>query len=86
MSLSSPICRRCVTERAQQTSWHDDAGTMMDALVAAFVNDWSSGHVWCDVFGEGRLPKQAKVNELPPEWCPYAAEHAVSGEAEQGNL
>jgi len=27
-----------------------------------------------------------RVDSLPPSWCPYAAEHVVSNETEEGNL
>ena len=78
MGLSASICRRCVVEAEERATWHP-AGATPDAVIAAFTNDWTrKGIVWCDVFGEARLPQQAKVNSAPPKWCPFAAEHAVS--------
>jgi len=81
MPLSEAVCKRCWTEGGRQPeAWGEQQ-----------EREWRSGEVLCMIRTEQSMeaePGQRPMPEecwlptdcLPPAWCPYAAEHAVSQE------
>jgi len=70
--LNRAICKRCIGRANPQ--W----------LEQDFVDDyWDEGFAACPFDGP---QDSTPVDAVPPEWCPYAAEHVLSDEAKQSNL
>ena len=74
MSLSKEICKRCCEQNYVDDPEQGFVG--WGHLSDMFWDD--DGVVMCAFSDMEGMPGEAHVDEPPPSWCPYAAEHVVS--------
>ena len=69
--LNKKVCKKCWVREEKSFGWN----RFKD-------REWRENNVVVCPFEKDALTANhaAMTNEEPPEWCPYAAEHIVSGE------
>ena len=69
--LNKTVCKACVNSRADKPI--EGFGPVWQEWKTGDDVAWSNGYVVCRM-----LPiVDAKIDREPPNWCEYAAEHAV---------
>lgn len=79
--LSKEVCMRCVRSKALSEVYEGYA----PIGAGDWWSEWSDSDndrwnfkciVYCRLFN-GKCFKQAYINSLSPEWCPFKLEHAI---------
>jgi len=77
MVLSKAVCKHCSQQAIDESKGYFAWGHYAELV-------WDDDRlVICPQKHRRGADGDAFIDEPPPEWCPYAAEHVVSNETEQ---